>query len=59
MPNITAFISTSCDDCKISLDHVKDLQFCRDLLKECERLGGMKTRVAIVKRRIKQLEGVV
>lgn len=36
--------------------HVTDLQFCRDLLKECEQLRGMKTRIAIVKRRIKQLE---
>lgn len=56
MPNITAYISTSCEDCRISLTHVTDIEWCRDLLKECERLGGMKTRIAIVKHRIRQLE---
>ena len=50
MPSIPAYISTSCEDCRISLMRVTDLQWCRDLLKECERLRGMKTRVAIVKR---------
>jgi len=32
MPSITGYISTSVDDCRISLQHVTDLQFCRDLL---------------------------
>ncbi|MBV5328519.1 MAG: hypothetical protein JZU65_12940 [Chlorobium sp.] len=56
MPSIPGYISTSCEDCRISLMHVTDIDWCRELLKECERLGRMKTRVTIVKRRIKQLE---
>jgi hypothetical protein len=56
MPNISAFISTSVDDCRISLTHIKDIQFCRDLLKECELAKGQKSRITIVKRRIRQLE---
>ena len=53
---IPGLINTSCDDCRCSLSYVKDLEFCRDLLAECERIGGQKTRISIVKSRIRQLE---
>lgn len=56
MPSITGFISTSCEDCKSSLQHVNDLQFCRDLLNACELVKGQKTRISIIKSRIRQLE---
>lgn len=56
MPSITGYISTSVDDCRISLQHVKDLQFCRDLLAQCEQLRGQTSRIKVVKTRIRQLE---
>lgn len=56
MSNIMAYISTSVEDCRISLAHNNDLNFCRDLLKACEMAKGQKTRITIVKRRIRQLE---
>jgi len=56
MPNITAYISTSVDDCKISLSHVKDLQFCQQLLAECEQLRGQTSRIRVIKTRINQLK---
>lgn len=56
MPNITAYISTSVDDCKVSLGHVKDLEFCRQLLAECQRIRGQVSRIRVIKTRIRQLE---
>ena len=56
MPSITGYISTSVDDCRISLTHVKDLGFCRDLLAECQRIGGQISRIRVIKTRIRQLE---
>ena len=56
MPNITAYISTSVDDCRISLRHVKDLQFCQDLLAQCEKFRGQTSRIRVIKTRINQLK---
>jgi hypothetical protein len=56
MPNVTAYISTSVDDCRVSLSHVKDLEFCRRLLAECQQLRGQVSRIRVIKTRIRQLE---
>lgn len=57
MPRTVAnYINTSVEDCRVSLTHVKDIGFCRELLKACELCKGQKTRIMIVKRRIRQLE---
>lgn len=56
MPNVTAYICTSVDDCRISLSHVKDLEFCCQLLAECQRIGGQVSRIRVIKTRINQLK---
>lgn len=56
MPSIINLISTSVEDCKINLRHIKDLSFCQQLLAECETRSGQTSRIKVVKARINQLK---
>jgi len=53
---VQGLLNTSVDDCKISLQHVTDLNLLRELLLKCEEREH-KTRAGYVRQRIKQLEG--
>jgi len=55
---VNSIIMTSCDDCRVTLQHCKpsDLPLLREALAECDRLGDRKTVRQHIARRIKKLE---
>lgn len=53
--SVASLLNTSVDDCKITVQHITDIDLLRETLESCQS-SGHKTRAQIIWRRIRQLE---